>query len=478
MALTIGQTTLAAIRSTAIDRADEFTAGGQPASYIPTARWNQYIDASRAELWDIIIQKYDGNYKVAPYYPFVADGVNTLYPLPPDFYKLVGVDVQLNGAAPLNSSNGWFTLHRFNNEDRNRFSYPGVAVFGWWTSLFYNLQGDNLWFIPIPQGGQMFRIIYVPRPPVLNDTGTITLYNVATNAIVTASDSVTINGVQIYANSLTVPWFIVGATDVITAQNLACVISSPAWQPSTQYNIGQTVYVVQSGGILVYCYICVQPGTSSTGTGPALAGNGVIDGTPPAAVTWNFCGQGINRWHTSLGVTGNSKTAIQNAGSIYISANATTGITSSTGTGPSGTGSGIIDGTVTWNYSCPAFTNLFTTSADGATPVVSCALSPVASTNGATITWSSSQSMALDPQPTWTNIVDDPSRWVEYIAVDAAIKALRKQQLDTTELNNDKRALLMRIEEVAAHRDPSEPATVSDIRRSNISWPYAYGGRG
>lgn len=464
MALQIGQTTLQAIRNTAIDRADEFTAGGAPASYIPIPRWNQYIDASRAELYDIVIQKYDGNYKVAPYFPFVADGVNSLYPLPSDFYKLVGVDVQLNGAAPLTSSNGWFTLHRFNNEDRNRFSYPGVAVFGWWTSLFYNLQGDNLWFIPIPQGGQMFRILYVPRPVALDDIGTITMFGVVQD------NTVVINGITFTANTNNVidasPNFIIGASDVPTAQNLAAVISSPYWTANTDYTLGQTVYNI--AGLDVFAYVCVVAGMSSSSGGPNVIAAGTItDGM----AGWTFAGIALAPWQT--GITYTIGDYATNSGNVYQSA--TTGVAS---VAPTGTGSAIAGGgTLTWNYLSPALTQIFVPSFDGVNPVTTVTLSPVASVNGATIEWSSSASMALDPQPKWSNIVDDQSRWVEYIAVDAAIKALRKQQLSTEELNMDKALLLKRIEEVAAHRDPSEPATVSDVRRSNLSYPYAFGGR-
>ena len=44
MALGPGQNTLAAIRQSAMDRADMLLAGGVPSQYIPQATWNEYIN--------------------------------------------------------------------------------------------------------------------------------------------------------------------------------------------------------------------------------------------------------------------------------------------------------------------------------------------------------------------------------------------------------------------------------------------------
>lgn len=66
-----------------------------------------------------------------------------------------------------------------------------------------------------------------------------------------------------------------------------------------------------------------------------------------------------------------------------------------------------------------------------------------------------------------SDILDGVSGWSEYVVVDAAIKALMKEESDTTMLMQQKMALLKRIEESSQNRDAGEPATVSDTRRSS-----------
>ena len=64
-----------------------------------------------------------------------------------------------------------------------------------------------------------------------------------------------------------------------------------------------------------------------------------------------------------------------------------------------------------------------------------------------------------------SDIADGVSGWTEYIAVDAAIKALQKEESDVTVLAAQKMALLDRIEAAAENRDAGEPETISDTRR-------------
>lgn len=58
------------------------------------------------------------------------------------------------------------------------------------------------------------------------------------------------------------------------------------------------------------------------------------------------------------------------------------------------------------------------------------------------------------------------SGWIEYVVVDAAIKALQKEESDVSVLMMQKQALIKRIEESAANRDESRPDTISDVRRN------------
>ena len=76
-----------------------------------------------------------------------------------------------------------------------------------------------------------------------------------------------------------------------------------------------------------------------------------------------------------------------------------------------------------------------------------------------------------------TDIVDGVSGWTEYIVVDAAIKALTKEESDISALMAQKQALLDRIESTAQNRDAGMPETVSDTRSWGARWGR-YGGPG
>lgn len=73
-----------------------------------------------------------------------------------------------------------------------------------------------------------------------------------------------------------------------------------------------------------------------------------------------------------------------------------------------------------------------------------------------------------------TDILDGISGWTEYVIVDAAIKALQKEESDVSVLMLQKNALKMRIEELANNRDAGQPDTISGTRR----WGDSSGGYG
>lgn len=63
-----------------------------------------------------------------------------------------------------------------------------------------------------------------------------------------------------------------------------------------------------------------------------------------------------------------------------------------------------------------------------------------------------------------TDILDGIGGWTEYVIVDAALKALRKEESDLGPLTQAKMDLKKRIEEAAQNRDAGQPDTVSDTR--------------
>ena len=75
-----------------------------------------------------------------------------------------------------------------------------------------------------------------------------------------------------------------------------------------------------------------------------------------------------------------------------------------------------------------------------------------------------------------TDSLDTVSGWSEYIVVDAAIKALQKEESDVSVLMAQKAQLMKRIEESAMNRDEGMPATVSDSRTNSYRWGGSEGG--
>lgn len=62
------------------------------------------------------------------------------------------------------------------------------------------------------------------------------------------------------------------------------------------------------------------------------------------------------------------------------------------------------------------------------------------------------------------------SGWEEYVIIDAAMKAMGKEESDVSLLMARKAAMLKRIEDMAEARDAGEPMTVSDSRNNNLTW--------
>lgn len=152
-----GQVSLGQMRLASQQRADMVNS-----DFVSKAEWNNYINKSYMELYDILVQTYADDYYVANPYSFVFDSRNPpLYDLPNNVYKLLGVEVQLNGSA-------YLSLKKFQFQERNNYIYgnttvPAIGI----TNLKYRLVGNQLEFIPVPASGQTIRIWFIPRPITL-----------------------------------------------------------------------------------------------------------------------------------------------------------------------------------------------------------------------------------------------------------------------------------------------------------------------
>lgn len=152
---------LSEIRQRCRERADM-----KSSNFVTDDELNFYINQSISELHDILIQSYGADYYVKND-TFQTVGQQEAYDLSTiitddDFYKLRALDAQLNG-------DDWFTLQRFNFNERNRFQHFGVWDYLGITNVRYRLVGNELRFVPIPDRDITVRIWYVPRAVTLSD---------------------------------------------------------------------------------------------------------------------------------------------------------------------------------------------------------------------------------------------------------------------------------------------------------------------
>ena len=127
-------TTLLQLRDRAKEESDNVNS-----SFLTDAEWNKLLVSSYQELYGLLVQTYGNDYFVqSTPFTILTDGINQLFALPADFFKMLGVDLLINAGA-----SNYVSLKPFAFSDRN--------------------QGGG-WRGSIPQGGQTVRLLYVPRP--------------------------------------------------------------------------------------------------------------------------------------------------------------------------------------------------------------------------------------------------------------------------------------------------------------------------
>lgn len=152
--------TLAQLITAVRQRTDNENASGiYTDSFITDDELTSYINQSYFELYDLLVGAYGEDYYAASPYTFTTDGTNDFYDLPSGFYKMLGVDVKLQGG----SDQSYFTLKPFSMGERNSFNYPNNGGNYFYNNLRYRVQGDKIWLSPIPQAGFTVRLFYVPK---------------------------------------------------------------------------------------------------------------------------------------------------------------------------------------------------------------------------------------------------------------------------------------------------------------------------
>lgn len=128
--------------------------------YITDTELTENINYAWCELYDLLIDSGGQEYFMSSQViPVVTN--QSVYTLNPDFYRILGVDCNLN-------SNQAITLQPYLFSERNL--YKSVYAGGW--GVDYNLRyrvvgGSNIEFIPIPLNTVSLTVWYIPAPPVL-----------------------------------------------------------------------------------------------------------------------------------------------------------------------------------------------------------------------------------------------------------------------------------------------------------------------
>ena len=203
-------------------------------TFISDAELNSYINASYYELYDLLVQKYGNDYYVKEY-SFNLVGNQSRYDLPDDFYKLLGVDLEISSGP-----DGYVSLRPFTLAERNRYSTANVQTWIGVTNLRYRISGNKLWFTPSPQTGQTIRIWYVPRLSQLVDQTTLTVAGPISGDFITIGSTTLTAGAQ---------WTITAGNNTATAASIAAAINAASIVDVSATSNGAVVTLVQDDAV-------------------------------------------------------------------------------------------------------------------------------------------------------------------------------------------------------------------------------------
>jgi hypothetical protein len=449
--------TLAQLRTASRQRADMVNS-----TFISDAELNSYINASYFELYDLLVQKYGNDYYMTEY-SFSLVGNVSRYPLPADFFKLLGVDLQISGGP-----DGYVSLRPFTLAERNRYSTANVQTWIGVTNLRYRISGNDLWFTPSPQTGQTIRIWYIPRLAELVDpTAPAPLppnapndwfVSIGVNSTVVAGDTITIDGTVFTAvngapGSSTEFDVDTGGDNTLIAQNLyaAIVAQSPSYtvtleDPSSIFIHKSSLFTVTTTSVDGFTLDGVFPIVGKMTFAANLLANDTLQigdvlftaipsDSEPSEVEFQI-GSSISQ------TIGNIQVAVAEYAVAHPE----------------------------FVAPLPVLTSANQLSFYSATEMYfACS-----NVNVTTVVYNSTTivpPVVVEPN----TVADGISGWLEYVITDACIKMLQKEESDTTVFQIQKAALIRRIEAAAENRDAGNPATIADVQWTNGTWPFGNG---
>lgn len=146
--------TLAQLKERVRQRADM-----ESSTFVTDAELTTYINSSIAELHDLLVAAYGSDYFLSESTFSTVDGTAN-YSLPATFYKLVGIDCQINNSD-------WVSLRPFNFNERNRNQDLTFGTAGG-PNLRYRVMGANVKLSPTPGGVYSMKVWFVPKATALS----------------------------------------------------------------------------------------------------------------------------------------------------------------------------------------------------------------------------------------------------------------------------------------------------------------------
>ena len=119
-------------------------------AFVSDAEVVDYINVAMAEIHDLLVTKYEDYYVSTTTYTLPGSNPGTL---PATFYKALGVDLDAGGVS--------YRLKRYSFQDRNMYNSPGVVA-ARIADTRYNVQGNQIKFIPAPTISGTVTLHYVP----------------------------------------------------------------------------------------------------------------------------------------------------------------------------------------------------------------------------------------------------------------------------------------------------------------------------
>lgn len=130
-------------------------------TFIEDPEWKDYINNSYAELYDLLVSRFEDYYSKSLSFTVSAGSVS--YALPSDFYKFRGLDFNLAG-------NDYITVRKFNFEERNKINRILTRGLRGTSDRQYRIMGQNILFYPVDKAAGTYRMWYIPRFTPLNNS--------------------------------------------------------------------------------------------------------------------------------------------------------------------------------------------------------------------------------------------------------------------------------------------------------------------